>query len=417
MFFGWLSSGQEVGTGMKKRALIISTVCGFLWQFERNDVRLLQENGYEIHYASNFGNPVYTYDKNAYDRMGIITHHIPIQKSPGCWKENRKALKVLTEIIKKENIQLIHCHTPMGGVLGRLAGKRAGTGVYVIYTAHGFHFYQGAPRKNWLFYFRAEKFLARMTDGIVTINQEDYENARKFHMKKNGKVYKIPGVGLDLKKFFPRKNKRAEIRMKYSIPEDAFCMVTAANLDPEKNHDTVLKALAQRNDKQIYYVICGNGPEKQSLQDLTKQYGLEGQVYFLGFQEHMEDVLQAADVFVFPSLREGLGMAALEALACGIPVIAADNRGTREYMKNGKNGYLCEGTNVYQYAQAIKKLKENPDLREKMGEAGCETAQRFALSQTELVMRQVYRDAERSVERYEWNTDQYHHGSVQSKSV
>ena len=113
MFFGWLSSGQEVGTGMKKRALIISTVCGFLWQFERNDVRLLQENGYEIHYASNFGNPVYTYDKNAYDRMGIITHHIPIQKSPGCWKENRKALKVLTEIIKKENIQLIHCHTPM----------------------------------------------------------------------------------------------------------------------------------------------------------------------------------------------------------------------------------------------------------------------------------------------------------------
>ena len=93
---------------MKKRALIISTICGFLWQFERNDVRLLQENGYEIHYASNFGNPVYTYDKNAYDRMGIIAHHIPIQKSPGCWKENRKALKVLTEIIKKENIQLIH---------------------------------------------------------------------------------------------------------------------------------------------------------------------------------------------------------------------------------------------------------------------------------------------------------------------
>ena len=110
-------------------------------------------------------------------------------------------------------------------------------------------------------------------------------------------------------------------------------------------------------------------------------------------------------------------MAALEALACGIPVIAADNRGTREYVENGKNGFLCEGANVYHYAQAIKKLKENPDLREKMGEAGCETAQRFALSQTELVMRQVYRDAERSDERYEWNTDQYHHGSVQSKSV
>lgn len=402
---------------MRKKALIISTVCGFLWQFERNNVQLLQERGYEIHYASNFDNPVYTYDKNEYERMGIIIHHIPVQKSPGCWKENRKALNILTEIIKKENIQLIHCHTPMGGVLGRLAGKRAGTGVYVIYTAHGFHFYRGASRKNWLFYFRAEKFLARMTDAIVTINREDYENARKFHMKKDGKVYKIPGVGLDLKKFFPQQSKKADIRMKYHIPKDAFCIITAANLDPEKNHETVLKALAQRNDKQIFYAICGNGPEKQRLQDLTKQYGLEERVLFLGFQEHMEELLQAADVFAFPSLREGLGMAALEALACGIPVIAADNRGTREYMEDGINGFLCEGTNVHAYAKAIKELKENPGLREKMGEAGCRTAQKFAVSQTELVMKKVYRDAERSDEGYEWNRDQYHHGSVQSKSI
>lgn len=402
---------------MKKKALIISTICGFLWQFERNNVRLLQENGYEIHYASNFDNPVYTYDKSEYDRMGIITHHIPVQKSPGCWKDNRKALKMLTELIKNEEIQLIHCHTPMGGVLGRLAGKRAGTGVYVIYTAHGFHFYRGASRKNWLFYFRAEKFLARMTDAIVAINMEDYENARKFHMKKDGKVYRIPGVGLDLKRFFPRKDKKEAFRIKYNIPKDAFCMVTAANLDPEKNHETVLKALAQRNDKEIFYAICGNGPEKQRLQELTKQYGLEGQVVFMGFQEHMEELLQTADAFVFPSLREGLGMAALEALACGIPVIAADNRGTREYMEDGINGFLCEGTNVHEYAQAIKKLKENPELREKMGEAGCRTAQKFAVSQTELVMKQVYRDAERSDKIYEWNRNQYHHGSIQSKSI
>lgn len=142
-----------------------------------------------------------------------------------------------------------------------------------------------------------------------------------------------------------------------------------------------------------------------------------GQVYFLGFQEHMEDVLQVSRCIRFSVSQRGTGDGCLEALACGIPVIAADNRGTREYVENGKNGFLCEGANVYHYAQAIKKLKENPDLREKMGKAGCRTAQRFAVSQTERVMRQVYRDAERSDERYGWNRDQYHHGSVQSKSI
>lgn len=402
---------------MKKKILIVTTISGFLHQFEMNNVKLLQKFGFEVHYASNFQVPIYTYDKAEYDSMGIVTHHVSIERSPKCLKENRDALKQLVHILEEEQISLIHCHTPVGGVLGRLAGQRAAHDVKVIYTAHGFHFYKGASWRNWLIYYRVEKWLARKTDVIITINQEDFYQASKFRMKKNGCVYKIPGVGLDLDRFLPIPEKKAEQRKKLKIAENCFCIVTVASLDNEKNHKTVLQAMSRLSDQKICYLICGDGPQKGYLKDLVQKLHLESQVYFLGFQVHMEELLQAADCFVFPSLREGLGMAALEALACGIPVIAAENRGTREYMRDGENGFLCEGKDAVQFAGAIEKMKSDQILCQRMSAVGRQTAEQFGVTKTEVIMSQVYQQIQGEMRSYEWSRNQYRHGSIQSKSV
>ena len=186
---------------MTHKVLIVTTVSGFLWQFEKNTVEILKEQKAQIHYASNFEHPAYDFEPSYFNKQNIRLHPIPIQKSPYRIRENFQALKSLINIIQKEEIDTLHCHTPMGSVLGRLAARFCKREVKVIYTAHGFHFFKGAGLKNWLLYYQAARFLARYTDILVTINKEDEKRARRFSLKDAGWVMKIPGVGVDRERF------------------------------------------------------------------------------------------------------------------------------------------------------------------------------------------------------------------------
>ena len=181
---------------MTHKVLIVTTVSGFLWQFEKNTVEILKSRNAQIHYASNFENPAYVFDQGYFEDKGIVTHPIPIQKSPYQIKENFRALKSLIKIIEKEEIDTLHCHTPVGAVLGRLAARLSKRKVTVIYTAHGFHFYKGAGLKNWLLYYQAERFLARYTDILVTINREDEKRARSF-LKRDRRPDRPWGLGAE----------------------------------------------------------------------------------------------------------------------------------------------------------------------------------------------------------------------------
>ena len=179
----------------KKKALLVTTVSGFVPQFEMGNVAILKELGYEVHYASNFHNPSYGTDNKRLDGTGIICHQIDFERSPFN-KRNIQAYKQLVNIMKEEKIDLVHCHTPMGAVLARLAAKKCGIR-NVIYTAHGFHFFKGASIKNWLIYYTVERFLSGFTDTQICINMEDYSNAKKFKAKN---VEYIAGVGIDVSK-------------------------------------------------------------------------------------------------------------------------------------------------------------------------------------------------------------------------
>ncbi len=376
-----------------KKALFVATVGGFAAKFEMEDIRCLQEYGCEVHYAANFQENVYNVGREELERQDVHLHNIAIQKKPWQISGNKRALHQLINIIRKEQINVIHCHTPMGGVLARLAALFCGRRVYVVYTAHGFHFYKGAPAINWLIYYPAERLLAHVTDCLITINHEDAARARRFSLRRNGKSVRIPGVGLDRERFYPMPNMREELKRKLEIPADAFHIAMIGELNKNKNQIVVLDALKELKDCTIYCSIWGRGDSKAFLQEKIREYGLASRVRLRGYCENPEIMLQSADCFIFPSLREGLGMAALEAMACGIPVIAADNRGSREYMKAGINGFVCHAGSVTDYVKAIRQMKESAALRQRMSEAARKETESYDIKIVKSIMQSVYRDA------------------------
>ena len=373
-----------------KKVLIITTVSGFLPQFEKNNVKLLREAGCEIHYASNFNNPIYDFNKADLKAQGIRLHQLDIAKNPLKFRANLRAVKQLLHIMNENDIDIIHCHNPMGGVTGRVAACLCRKRIYVIYTAHGFHFYKGAPKINWLLFYPVEWLLIHLTDIIVTINREDYERAQKLPIKDGKNVFQIHGVGVDPGRFAPRREINRVKRRDLNIPADAFHIVTAAELNDNKNQKVIIEAISTLPQKDIYYSICGKGCGEKYLRKLIKENGLENRVRLLGFRTDMEEILQTADCFAFPSYREGLGIAAVEALLCGVVLVAANNRGTREYAINGKNAFVCKADSIPEFAKAIGTLYRDKKLRAEMSQNCRASAMGFTIEEVEKTMKEVY---------------------------
>lgn len=378
---------------MKKKVLFVTTISGFLPQFEKNDVFILQEMGFEIHYASNFKNPVYTFNENKLRDQGILMHHIDIAKNPSKLIANTHTIRQLKTIIERNQIDLVHCHNPMGGVTARIAAACSNKKPYVIYTAHGFHFYKGASLINWLLFYSAERFLAHYTDQIITINQEDYLRAERFHLKKGGKVHQIHSVGVDDRRFAPHREIAEKKRAEIGIPQSAFHIVTAAELNRNKNQKIIIEALAKLCNQKIHYSICGRGPNETALKQLVSEKQLNSNVHFLGYRVDMEEILQTADCFAFPSYREGLGVAAIEALLCGVPLIVSDNRGTREYAVEGCNSILCKAGKSEDFAVAIDRLYSYREERSEMAKSCRASAKKFTIQEVDRTMRRIYQDA------------------------
>lgn len=375
-----------------KKALLVTTVSGFLPQFELNNVKLLQELGYEVHYASNFNHPAYKKSCN-FDELGIRTHPITIRKSPFCFWENLWAFLQLRELILRYGFSLVHCHTPMGGAIARLAALTVKKKPWVIYTAHGFHFYKGAPIWNWLFY-PIERILACFTNCLITINHEDLAYARSFRLGKNGFSAWIPGEGIDMETFHAEAGKFTKEQL--GIPEEALFILSVGELNKNKNHIAILKAMERLKDPLIYYGICGTGKHKyrKKLLAAAKKCGLENRFRLFGYQEQVEKYLQAADVFAFPSRREGLGMAALEAMASGCPILAADNRGTREFMKDKYTGIVVPPDDISGFADAILQLK-NKQYRMKLSQNCPKRARHFCKEASQKRMSRIYQECEK----------------------
>lgn len=369
-----------------KKALLVTTVSGFVPQFEMNNVRILQEMGYEVHYASNYHMPSYGNDNSRLDGTGIIRHQVDFERSPFTLK-NIAVYKQLKKVMEEEQFDLVHCHTPMGGALARIAAHNTKTGP-VLYTAHGFHFFKGAPLVNWLCYYPVEKMLSHYTDVLICINQEDYERAKKkFYAKQ---VIKIPGVGIDIKRIENIDVDRNKKREDLGIGKDQKVLLFVGEMTKNKNHRLIIEAVAKLHDSSITAVFCGHGQEEQHLRELAKTLHVEEQIRFLGYRKDVLEIYKIADLFVFPSMREGLPVALIEAMASGLAVVCSDIRGNRDLIKDNQGGRLLKGHSIDVYVKAIKELLDDNEKGHRYGQNNKMEIQNYDQGYVIQIMKELY---------------------------
>lgn len=382
-----------------KKVLLVTTVSGFIPQFEMNNVKILQNMGAEIHYAANYDMPSYGTDNHRLDGTEIIRHQVDFERSPFN-KKNLKAYRQLKRLMEQEHFDLVHCHTPMGAVLARIVAHQTRTSP-VIYTAHGFHFYKGAPLKNWLFFYPVEKYLSKYTDEQICINREDYQLAiNKFHARN---VDYVPGVGIDLKNVIHlSKGEKEKKRQEFGVGPEKIVILSVGELIKRKNHETILKSLAKLKNTDIVYLICGHGELQNYLIDLAKQLGLQDQVQFLGYRSDIYEIYAMADLFVFPSYQEGLPRAMMEAMASGLPVVCSDIRGNSDLMKIEKKledfpAYECTGglmisdaDHVESYCKGIQYMLKKQDQWVQMGKENFDNINVFDIEHVSQVMKTIY---------------------------
>jgi len=348
---------------MANKVLFCATVDYHFTAFHIPTIKWFKNMGWEVHIAAN-GNIEIPYVDYKYN--------IPIQRSP-LHLDNIKAFKELKAIVTQNKYQIIHCHTPMGGIIARLAAKKARKeGTKVIYTAHGFHFCKGAPLLNWLIYYPIEKRMAHYTDCLITINHEDYKLSTSFKAIQNEHVH---GVGINTVDFLPvNENKKMDLKKSFGYQSDDFLLFYAAEFNKNKNQQFLLRSLALLKDEipKAKLLLAGEGPLLNNCKQLAINLGISHMVDFLGYRNDIKEILPMCDIALASSLREGLPVNIMEAMACGLPIVAVDNRGHRELVHNDRNGWIISNNDLKGFSNKIKTLAEMEDLKRQLGKYGRE---------------------------------------------
>ncbi|CAI8863103.1 MULTISPECIES: glycosyltransferase family 4 protein [Bacillus] len=368
---------------MGNKVLFCATVDIHFKAFHLPYMKWFKEQGWEVHVAA-AGNMDLPYVDKKYE--------LSIQRSP-LQPKNIKAYKELKAIIDKNGYKIIHCHTPMGGALTRLAARNARKyGTKVLYTAHGFHFCKGAPLINWLLYYPIEKVMANYTDCLITINQEDYDLAvqRRF---KAAEIEQVHGVGVDTEYFKPADEiQKLCLRSEMGYKPTDFLMFYAAEFNKNKNQQFLIRSLALIKDSvpNARLLLAGNGPLLEDCKDLAKQIGVFEMVDFLGYRNDISKILSACDIAVASSLREGLPVNIMEAMACGLPIIASENRGHLELVEDKVNGYIISNQDAQMFGLRVLEMNKSKDLLVKMGIESKQKMHKYSIVQVESELSSIY---------------------------
>ncbi|MBO5127918.1 MAG: glycosyltransferase family 4 protein [Clostridia bacterium] len=366
---------------MKKVLFVATVVQKHINVFHIPYLKMFQEEGYKTYVAA--AND--TDDQNV--KIQYCDEYVEIEfKRNPLHPKNFSAYRKLRKLIQNNDFDIIHCHTPVGGLLGRLAARNARKkGTRVFYTAHGFHFYKGAPLKNWLFFYPVEKFCSYFTDVLITINQEDYALAHKKMKAK--RVEYVPGVGIDLSRFKNVQVDRAAKRREIGVPEDAFLLFSVGELNANKNHQVIIKALAKLNNPSVHYAIAGIGDKREYLLNLAAELGIAEQVHLLGYRKDIPELNCSADVFCFPSFREGLSVSLIEVMACGLPVVCSRIRGNTDLITSD-GGCLFDPYDVMDCWHAITSIRDGDMSR--MSEVNIENSLCYSTNKIITEMKNIY---------------------------
>lgn len=350
----------------------------------QNVIIPLRQLGHEVIWAADFSNFV----------GNIKTIDCPIRQidivSYPFHFTNLRALKQIKSIIKAENIDAVQCSTPIGGALGRIAAWQCGV-KHIIYTAHGFLFFKGAPLINRTIYKWEENILSHITDTLITINPEDYRAALQLQLRGNNKPYMVHGAGVEIGVDVNVDTTKKKEELK--LPKDSVIVISAGDLNINKNNHVVIRALDLIDNRNIHYLICGVGPEESNLRKLANDCGVKANVHFLGYRTDMPELLKTADIFVMPSFREGVPRSLLEAMDLGKPCVGSRTRGIADLIDDGIGGYICNPKKPKDFADAFTMLIEDKNLRHSMGEHNHEKAKGYSYK----IVRQEYFDIYRKV--------------------
>lgn len=371
---------------MKKVLFVATVVRLHINMFHKPYIKWFHDQGWQVDVAAN----------NDYDRKEDCVipycdnfYELPFERSP-LKKGNIDAYKQLKKILDREHYDLIHCHTPMGSVITRLAADAARkSGTKVIYTAHGFHFYKGAPAINWLVYYPIERILSKKTDLLLTMNKEDYTRAKTFSAKR---VELVDGVGLDISRFtIATEEKKEEVRKEFGLNKEDIFAISVAQLIPRKNHTVLIQAIKKLNNPNFHLFILGDGAQEKELKEQVKVLGIEKQVHFLGFRRDVSRICKSADIFLFASLQEGLSVAIMEAMACGLPIVASNIRGNIDLVDNDLGGYLVDPKDVDGFVDSIKKLMNDSQKQEQMRIYNLKKIQKYSVDAVTKKMAEIYK--------------------------
>ena len=357
-----------------KKILYITTVSLTLNTFLIPHIRHLINHGFSVDIASNIDVPL----AEEFQQLGVKHYLIHFSRNPlSLW--NLKAFNEILKLQKENNYEVIHVHTPVAAFITRAALRNLQ--VKMVYTAHGFHFYEKAPAINWLLYYPIERIAAKWTDTIITINEEDFQRAKSFNLRNQGQVFKIPGVGIEEEEYELAYFNRNRYRKTLGLKKGDFALLILAELNKNKNHIQVIRAVKELRDKcpGIKVLCAGMGPKEKELKRIVNHLNLQGNVKFLGYRRDIRELLYCSDCIGLFSLREGLGKCLLEGMIMGKPIIATDTRGPRELIAPGENGYLVKVKDYKELAQYLEELYLDKALQQRFGQSSKERVKDFTL--------------------------------------
>lgn len=361
------------------------TTIGTTMGFFKDYIHELIQEGHRVDIACNESGGVVP---ECYREWGCKVFPISTSRSPFS-PGNLKAVQQIKALAAEGKYDIVHCHTPIAAACTRLACRTLRKkGLKVIYTAHGFHFYKGAPLQNWLIFYTIEKLCARWTDVLVTINREDYTRALEKMAAK--KVEYVPGVGINIAKFADNPVDTVAKRAEIGVPEESILMLSVGELNANKNHEVILRAMAKRDLPLVHYAIAGKGDKDAYLLELARELKLEDRVHLLGYRTDVADLYKAADLFAFPSFREGLPVSVMEAMAAGNAVVCSNIRGNADMIVDGEGGFLVEPSSAEQFAEAIAKIVLDEELRERMKNINRQNVEAFSTAKINQQMKRIY---------------------------
>ena len=369
-----------------KKILVISTLDDFIYRFLLPHIKYLKSKGNQVECVCNESG---FWFKELEEKHDLVMHKIPFGRNP-LKPSNIKAYKQLKSLQKVNKYNLIYCHTPVGGFFGRMLAKKFK--IPCIYTAHGFHFYKGCPWKNKLIFKPLESWASKYTDILITINNEDYEAAKKMKAKK---VFKINGIGVDFSTY--KKNEsldKSDFKKSLGLEADDFVVTSVGELNENKNTYRLLEVMKNITNPKIKYLICGQGPLGEKFKEYIEENNLQNKVKLLGFRKDIPDILTISDLYIMPSYREGLSKSMMEAMCYGLPIVASKIRGNTDLVGGNEGGILCNPTDNEAFKNAINALFEDKSLYEKCSKRNLEFIKNYDLKIVLSQLGEIYKEIE-----------------------